>query len=123
MKRRTAREKAVQTLFQMDQTEVTLEEAMQHIVEEPIDEFYASLVEGTVAHQASIDQVIEEHLTNWTFDRLPKVERTVLRLATFELLHTDVPPRVVIDEAVELCKTFSDEQAGKFVNGVLSKIN
>lgn len=123
MKRRTAREKAVQTLFQMDQTEVTLEEAVQHIVEEPIDEFYASLVEGTVAHQASIDQVIEEHLTNWTFDRLPKVERTVLRLATFELLHTDVPPRVVIDEAVELCKTFSDEQAGKFVNGVLSKIN
>jgi len=123
MKRRTAREKAVQTLFQMDQTEVTLEEAMQHIVEEPIDGFYASLVEGTVAHQASIDQVIEEHLTNWTFDRLPKVERTVLRLATFELLHTDVPPRVVIDEAVELCKTFSDEQAGKFVNGVLSKIN
>ena len=123
MKRRTAREKAVQTLFQMDQTEVTLEEAMQHIVEGPIDEFYASLVEGTVAHQASIDQVIEEHLTNWTFDRLPKVERTVLRLATFELLHTDVPPRVVIDEAVELCKTFSDEQAGKFVNGVLSKIN
>ena len=123
MKRRTAREKAVQTLFQMDQTEVTLEEAMQHIVEEPIDEFYASLVEGTVAHQASLDQVIEEHLTNWTFDRLPKVERTVLRLATFELLHTDVPPRVVIDEAVELCKTFSDEQAGKFVNGVLSKIN
>ncbi len=123
MKRRTAREKAVQTLFQMDQTEVTLEEAMQHIIEGPVDEFYASLVEGTVAHQSSIDDVIAQHLTNWTLDRLPKVERTVLRLATFELLHTDVPPRVVMDEAVELCKTFSDEQAGKFVNGVLSKIN
>jgi len=123
MKRRTAREKAVQTLFQIDQTEVTLEEAIQHIVDEPIDEFYASLVEGTVTHQESIDAVITEHLTNWTLDRLPKVERTVLRLATFELLHTDVPPRVVIDEAIELCKTFSDEQAGKFVNGVLSKIN
>ncbi len=123
MKRRTAREKAVQTLFQLDQTEVALEEAIQHVVEGPLDSFYEQIVRGTVEQKEAIDTKITEHLTNWSMDRLPKVERTVLRLATYELLYTEVPPKVVIDEAVELCKTFSDERAGKFVNGVLSKYN
>ena len=65
---------------------------------------------------------LAEKLENWSLDRLPKIERTVLRLAVYELLfNEDVPDRVVLNEAIELCKTFGDEKSGRFVNGVLSK--
>lgn len=123
MKRHEAREKAVQTLFQIDQTDVTIDEAIQFIAESPLDAFYEQLVRGTVAYCETIDDTIVEHLHNWTLDRLPKIERTILRLATYEILYTDIPRKVLLNEAVELCKTFSDEQSGKFVNGVLSKMN
>ncbi|MFD0943615.1 transcription antitermination factor NusB [Savagea faecisuis] len=123
MKRHEAREKAIQTLFQLDETEITLEEAIPFIVEIPLDEFYEQLVRGTVAYIDEIDALIAEHLENWSFGRLPKIERTILRLAVYEMNYTEVPARVVVNEAVELCKTFSDEKSGKFVNGVLSKMN
>ena len=123
MKRHEAREKAIQTLFQLDETEITLEEAIPFIVEIPLDEFYEQLVRGTVAYREEIDALIAEHLENWSFGRLPKIERTILRLAVYEMNYTEVPARVVVNEAVELCKTFSDEKSGKFVNGVLSKMN
>ncbi|HEY9581786.1 MAG TPA: transcription antitermination factor NusB [Savagea sp.] len=123
MKRHEAREKAIQTLFQLDETEITLEEAIPFIVETPLDEFYEQLVRGTVAYIDEIDALIAEHLENWSFGRLPKIERTILRLAVYEMNYTEVPARVVVNEAVELCKTFSDEKSGKFVNGVLSKMN
>ncbi|MBF4500263.1 transcription antitermination factor NusB [Savagea sp. SN6] len=123
MKRHEAREKAVQTLFQLDETEITLEEAIPFIVEIPLDEFYEQLVRGTVAYREEIDALIAEHLENWSFGRLPKIERTILRLAVYEMNYTEVPARVVVNEAIELCKTFSDEKSGKFVNGVLSKMN
>ena len=123
MKRHEAREKAIQTLFQLDETESTLEEAIPFIVEIPLDEFYEQLVRGTVAYIDEIDALIAEHLENWSFGRLPKIERTILRLAVYEMNYTEVPARVVVNEAVELCKTFSDEKSGKFVNGVLSKMN
>lgn len=123
MKRHEAREKAVQTLFQLDNTELTLEEAMTYITEGIADPFYVQLVRGTVNHLAEIDQAIIAKLENWSFDRLPKIERTVLRIAVYELLHGDAPSKVILNEAVELCKTFSDEQSGRFVNGVLSKFN
>lgn len=123
MKRHEAREKAIQTLFQLDETEITLEEAIPFIVETPLDKFYEQLVRGTVAYIDEIDALIAEHLENWSFGRLPKIERTILRLAVYEMNYTEVPARVVVNEAVELCKTFSDEKSGKFVNGVLSKMN
>lgn len=122
MKRREAREKAVQTLFQLDNTDMTVEEAIEYIIEKPVNRFYEQLVRGTMENKKAIDEVLVQKLENWSLDRLPKIERTVLRLAVYELLfNTDVPHRVVLNEAIELCKTFSDEKSGRFVNGVLSK--
>ena len=122
MKRREAREKAIQTLFQLDNSEMNVDEAMGYIVETPLDSFYEQLVRGTAEHLTEIDSEITNKLENWTIDRLPKIERTVLRLAVYELLHNEeVPNRVIMNEAIELCKTFGDEKSGRFVNGVLSK--
>lgn len=122
MKRREAREKAVQTLFQLDNIELPLDEAITYVMKEQENTFYESLVRGTTSNLEEIDEKIKGHLENWSLDRLPKIERTVLRLAVYELLfNDDVPDRVAINEAIELCKTFGDEKSGRFVNGVLSK--
>lgn len=122
MKRREAREKAVQTLFQLDNSEMTLAEAITYIMDGPINPFYESLVKGTFENREEIDKVLVGKLENWSLDRLPKIERTVLRLAVYELLYQEeVPHRVILNEAIELCKHFGDEKSGRFVNGVLSK--
>ncbi|PUB11203.1 transcription antitermination factor NusB [Paenisporosarcina sp. OV554] len=122
MKRREAREKALQTLFQLENTELTIEDAMSHVLDGQNDSFYEKLVRGTTEHMAQIDESLKTKLENWSLDRLPKIERTVLRLAVFELLFMqDAPAKVVMNEAIELCKTFGDDKSSKFVNGVLSK--
>ena len=123
MKRHEAREKALQVLFQLDSTELPVEEAIEHVLEErKSDAFLEQLVRGTIEHKEAIDAALEEKLENWTLSRLPKIERTVLRLSVYELLYMqDTPQKVVLNEAVELCKVFSDDKASKFVNGVLSK--
>lgn len=122
MKRREAREKAVQTLFQLDNTELTVDEAIAYITEDTVNAFYEKLVRGTVENSQIIDETLVGNLEHWSLDRLPKIERTVLRLAVYELLfNEDAPHRVVLNEAIELCKTFGDEKSGRFVNGVLSK--
>jgi len=122
MKRHEAREKALQVLFQLDNTDVTIEEAMEHIKGQPTNAFYEKIVTGTAEHLEVIDATLEKHLEKWSLARLPKIERTVLRLAVYELLYMpETPKRVVLNEAIELCKTFGDEGSSKFVNGVLSK--
>jgi len=122
MKRREAREKALQTLFQLENTQLTIEEAMSHVLNGESDTFYEKLVRGTTEQLTQIDESLKTKLENWSLDRLPKIERTVLRLAVFELLfQQDAPAKVVMNEAIELCKTFGDEKSSKFVNGVLSK--
>ncbi|WP_172369226.1 transcription antitermination factor NusB [Sporosarcina jiandibaonis] len=124
MKRREAREKAIQTLFQLDNTELSVDEAIVYIIGEGVEvnSFYDKLVRGTLENMTEIDTVLSANLENWSLSRLPKIERTVLRLAVFELLFgKDAPERVIMNEAIELCKTFGDEKSGRFVNGVLSK--
>ena len=122
MKRREAREKAVQTLFQLDNTDMSIEDAIPFIMEKPINPFYETLVKGTTEHRDEVDEELSSKLENWSLERLPKIERTILRMAVYELLYNDeVPHRVVLNEAVELCKQFGDEKSGRFVNGVLSK--
>ena len=122
MKRHEAREKALQVLFQLDNTDLTVEEAMGHIKGQPTNVFYEKIVTGTAEHLEEIDATLEQHLEKWSLARLPKIERTVLRLAVYELLYMpETPKRVVLNEAIELCKTFGDEGSSKFVNGVLSK--
>ncbi|MFB7157446.1 transcription antitermination factor NusB [Lysinibacillus sp. NPDC094403] len=122
MKRHEAREKALQVLFQLDNTDLTVEEAMGHIKGQPTNVFYEKIVTGTVEHLEEIDATLEQHLEKWSLARLPKIERTVLRLAVYEILYMpETPKRVVLNEAIELCKTFGDDGSSKFVNGVLSK--
>ncbi|MFJ7666116.1 transcription antitermination factor NusB [Lysinibacillus sp. NPDC097195] len=122
MKRHEAREKALQVLFQLDNTDLTVEEAKEHIKGQPTNAFYEKIVNGTAEHLEEIDAALTQHLEKWSLARLPKIERTVLRLAVYELLYMqETPKRVVLNEAIELCKTFGDEGSSKFVNGVLSK--
>ncbi|EGA90126.1 N utilization substance protein B-like protein (NusB-like protein) [Planococcus donghaensis MPA1U2] len=122
MKRHEAREKALQTLFQLEGTELTINEAMDHVMAGENDNFYDLLVQGTYTNMATIDEKLVDHLENWSIERLPKIERTILRMAIFELEYMeDAPARVVMNEAIELCKTFGDDKSSRFVNGVLSK--
>ena len=83
-------------------------------------EYARRLVEGTVAHLEEIDGLLRDQADNWRLERMPAVDRNVLRLAVYELMHElDVPKLVVLDEAVELAKRFGSEQSGRFVNGLL----
>lgn len=121
MKRRQARELALQALFQLDNHEISIEEAIGHVTEEK-DSFLTQVVTGVVNHKEEIDASLRDKLENWSLSRLPKIERTVLRIAVFELLFTEeTPAKVVINEALEISKVFGDEKSSRFVNGVLSK--
>jgi N utilization substance protein B len=89
----------------------------------PIPEHTVRLVEGVAENAARIDALIDAHATNWSLERLPDVDRAILRMAVFELLWVqDVPDVVVIDEAVELAKTLSTDDSPAYVNGVLGAI-
>lgn len=124
MKRRTAREKALQALFQVNVSQTDPNEAIEHALdEEQSDAFMNQLVFGTIEHVKELDELIAPHLVNWTIDRLANIDKTILRMAAYELKFADdVPANVAIDEAVELAKAFGDDHSSKFVNGVLSKI-
>ncbi|MBF0709210.1 transcription antitermination factor NusB [Alkalihalobacillus hwajinpoensis] len=124
MKRRHAREKAIQVLFQIDVTDTDPREALQHVLNEgEVDEFLSELVFGTLENLEKIDEVIKENLVNWTFNRIGNVDRSVLRMASYEMVvRDDIPVNVSLNEAVELAKLFGGEESGRFVNGVLSKI-
>ena len=89
----------------------------------PVPEHTVRLVEGVAEHAARIDELIDTHASNWSIDRLPDVDRAILRMAAFELLWADdVPDAVVIDEAVELAKALSTDDSPAYVNGVLGAI-
>jgi N utilization substance protein B len=80
------------------------------------------MVEGVTKHQVDLDATITQASRGWRVERMPMVDRCVLRLAVYELTFTDTPVAVVIDEAVEIAKTYSTERSGRFVNGVLGAI-
>ncbi|WP_026906650.1 transcription antitermination factor NusB [Paucisalibacillus globulus] len=124
MKRHEAREKAFQILFQLDLLEEDMGQTIQdRLTEVKQDEFLHQIVNGVVKEKETIDQTISANLENWSLQRLPAVEKTILRIAAFEILYvTDIPENVSINEAIELAKRYGDEKSGKFVNGVLSKL-
>ncbi|MDP4169121.1 MAG: transcription antitermination factor NusB [Bacillota bacterium] len=125
MKRRTAREKALQSLFQIDVSNSEPTSAIEHVLDgETGDEYLTKLVLGVVEHKEEIDQLIKENLENWSIDRLATVDRNLLRIAAYELklCRNEVPENVVLDEAIEIAKLYGDDQSSKFINGVLSKI-
>jgi transcription antitermination protein NusB len=81
--------------------------------------FANRLFEGAASDVAALDAMIVKHAENWRFERLAAIDRAILRLAMFELRSADTPPKVVLNEAIELAKKFSSEDSGKFVNGIL----
>lgn len=132
--RHRAREAAFQMLYQWEVGKLPPEAAIEDFAAIEQDEgrplsasartFAAQLVTGTVAHVTEADALIARHAQHWRIERIATVDRLILRLAIFELLYApDTPPGVVIDEAIELARTFSEADAVRFVNGVLDAIH
>jgi N utilization substance protein B len=140
-KRRAAREMAVRMLYQHDlggspaQQVFANFDVTEYLAESrtgdggpaakpgAVEEAFAHaqrLVEGTLAHQEQIDELIRRQAAHWRLERMPPVDRNILRLAVYEMLHeADVPKLVVLDEAIELAKRYGSENSGRFVNGLL----
>ena len=124
--RSKARKRAVDMLYETDVrgTDLigTLAERVA-LAEPPVNDYTVELVEGVQAHAGRIDEILAEYAEGWTVDRMPDVDRAVLRLGVYEVLwRADVPPVVAIDEAVELAKTLSTDDSPRFVNGVLARV-
>jgi len=117
---------ALRILFEMDINRTTAREVLEGkrlVGEDEPGEFAIELMEGVIAQMPGLDQVISRYAEGWDLDRMPRVDRNILRMALYELFFTDIPPGVTIDEAVELAKDFSTEDSGKFVNGLLGQVN
>lgn len=130
-KRTRAREFALQILYQMEMTHEGPDDSLHNFwqahSEENIDEeqrnFTEKIVEGVAQNLSEIDDKISHFATNWQLERMAVVDRNILRMGCFELKHCeDIPPKVSINEAVELAKKFSGLEAGKFVNAILDKV-
>jgi N utilization substance protein B len=125
--RRKARKRAVDILYEADIRAADPVTMLAERVGEPdlppVNDYTVTLVEGVTANRPRIDEILAEHSEGWPLHRMPAVDRAVLRLGLYELLwSTDVPPAVVIDEAVELAKSLSTDDSPRFVNGVLGRI-
>jgi N utilization substance protein B len=127
-RRRDARRQAIDVLFQADVTGAEPIAVVREWEEtgRQIEPFARELVEGVASHLGDLDRLIGEHAEEWTVGtvgRMASLDRTILRVACFELLHRpDVPVAVAIDEAVEVAKGLSTEDSSRFVNGILGKI-
>ena len=142
-KRRRSREMAIQMLYQVELGEATLPQIFLHFrladyghkvtgtnvhgekkrQEDEIQRAFKhakKLVKGTVDHQEEINSLIKTQAAHWRMERMPAVDRNILRLAVYEMLHeSEVPKHVVLDEAIELAKKFGSERSSRFVNGLL----
>jgi len=127
--RSRSRQRALQILFLWDTRRQPVDDAIDayydtlYSEEHPErDPFVADLVQGTVNHMAEVDAHITKHAEHWRMERMPAVDRNILRLAVFEMLYGGTPAPVTIDEALELARKFSNEESVQFVNGVLDAI-
>ena len=121
--RHAARKRALDVLYEADVRDRALPEVLAaHLRDDDLPEFSVGLIRGVHRHRDEIDALIESHSRGWKLSRMPIVDRNVLRVALYELLHTpDVPTAVVIDEAVELAKDLSTADSARFVNGLLAR--
>ena len=129
-KRTRARECALQILYAIDITKDSAEDCARIFWEshpalkEDIREFCGFIVNGVSKNLDFINSVISKYATNWQIQRMAAIDRNILRLATFELLFAEeIPPKVSINEAIEIAKKYGDRDSSKFVNGVLDRIN
>jgi N utilization substance protein B len=132
--RHRSRQRALQVLFLWDQRKQAIEEAISAFYEtlsseedQPTradpDEFMETLVRGASEKAADIDRRIVEKSENWRLERMPAVDRNILRLAVYELSELETPAPVVIDEALELARQFSGDESVSFINGVLDAVH
>jgi transcription antitermination factor NusB len=131
MRRRTlAREHALKILYQIDITHRTLDLIlgdywkMEEVKDEEVMTYAKTIVQGIQKELKPLDEKIAKYATNWQLKRMAVIDRNVMRIGLFELQHTtDIPPKVAINEAVELAKKYGDLESSKFVNGILDKIH
>jgi len=130
-KRTKAREYVLQMLYQVDITRGNWQDALnsfwesneQENISAELKGFSAELLEGVVLHMQEIDKKISKYAANWQLERMAFVDRNIMRLGCFELIfRDDIPPKVTINEAVELAKKYSGSESGKFVNAILDQI-
>ena len=125
--RRKARTIALEIIYQREITKASLDEIIRNRNRagegEPSSEFSMKLINGVVNHQSEIDDLIEGYADNWALDRMPSLDRNIIRISLYEMLYEeDIPFSVSINEAVELAKIYGTDDSGKFVNGVLGRI-
>jgi len=127
-RRRKSREFALQVLYQLNITKQDATKALTQFQENFLpnaeaDEFLKRLVLGVTEHCAGLDRLIEQYSENWRLDRINVIERNLLRMALFELLYCEeIPPKVTINEAIDLGKRYGSEESGSFINGLLDRI-
>jgi len=129
MKRRKAREYALQVLFQLDiRKEKPTATVLKHFwaeynPDEEVKAFAEEIVKGTFKHLVKINDLIHQCAKNWSLDRMAVVDRNVLRMAAYEILYRmDIPTSVTINEAIEIAKKFGTDESGAFVNGILDRV-
>ncbi len=132
--RHQSRRRALQVLYQWDMRQplLSLDDAMRAYYSSlysedqeerpPWDEFTEKIARGTLEHLEELDALLDRHSQNWRVARMSYVDRNILRLAAYEMIHTDTPAPVVIDEALELARRFSSDESVGFVNGVLDAL-
>jgi len=126
--RRRAREQALQVLYLMDLSKISPNEALDFFKcnfdnHEDDYEFVKELVVGVSKHISEIDAKIEKSAQNWKISRMPRIDRNILRLGVYQILHSpDIPPAVAVDESIELSKRFGEDKTPAFVNGLLDRI-
>jgi len=128
MSRKESRESAFKFLYQLEIQKDGIEEQRRIFVQE-MDlkenelEYFDLLIDGIIAKKKSLDDIYSKYLTNWNLDRIPKIDQTILRIATYEIVHVpDVPGNVSISEAVLLSKKYSTDEARAYINGILGKL-
>jgi N utilization substance protein B len=127
-KRRKSRELALQTLYQWNITQRDVRQILDQLrahfsPKEEKDEFAERIVLGVLEHCSHLDRVIEASSEHWRLDRMSLIDRNILRIATFELLYcSETPPKVVLNEAIDLGKRFGSDDSGSFINGILDRV-
>jgi N utilization substance protein B len=127
-KRHQARELALKTLFQLEGADddvegVLLYHAGEGAATEDVTNFARQLVHGVIDNRAKLDAVLSEASEHWRLEQMAKVDRIILRIAVYEIaIDRKVPTKAAINESIELAKTFSGEEAGRFVNGILGRV-
>ncbi len=126
-KRTKSREIALKALYRADISKEPLSEFLKEILKKErgkdIKDFAQELATKTLDNIEVLDKIIRKHALNWQLERMAIIDRNIIRLASYELLFCDnIPPKVSINEAIELAKKYGDQDSGKFVNGILDKI-